>query len=204
MTFSLPETLFLLYLNHYHQLQYTLKINATTSAQGVDSTSGFSIKVLGLRGLVVFPTTSCSSGWICFHWTGGFITCAKPCKRQFRCDRNAVKDTYMWSYCVAKRVCACVWREREVQECVCVCLIMSTLFIGMLFGRVDDYSHVFTAATHKPILNIAPWAHVGSVPLNFKVTTSARADQLSVTGSEERTEEFLSHEMKTHWHLQIP
>lgn len=43
----------------------------------------------------------------------------------------------------------CVERERE--ECARVCvLIMSTLFAGMLFGRIDYYSHIFTAGMHNP------------------------------------------------------
>lgn len=47
-------------------------------------------------------------------------------------------------------------------------------------------------------LNIAPWAHVGSVSLYLKVTTSASTDQWNLAGSKEQTEEILSRKMKTH------
>lgn len=165
---------------------------------------GFSVNVLELHGLVVFVAslgdfqiTSCGSGWICFHWTGGFITCAKPCKRQFRCDRNAVKDEYRWSCCMAKRVS----RENNVQECVFdhEHVIHWDAVLGGLINI-----HTFSQPGCTTPLNIAPWVHVGSVSLNFKVTTSACADQWNLAGSKEQTEEILSHEMKTHWHLQVP
>lgn len=126
--------------------------------------------ILAAASLGGFKTTSYnSSGWICFHWSGGFIICAKPCKRQFRCDRNAVKDKDIWSNA---KECAPVPRcERDVslQECARVCLIaMSMLFIRMLDGRTDYYSHHFTAEMH----NQSEYCSVGSCWVSFSLLKS--------------------------------
>lgn len=115
------------------------------------------------------------------------FTCAKPCRRQLRCDRNAVN----------------AFRLENVQECVC--LIAGTLFVWMPFGERIDY--LFTAGMQDPA---ECWVSVGSrwvrLSLHFKVTTAARAGRwnLSLAGSKEQTEEFLSHQMKTRWHPRVP
>lgn len=156
------------YLNNQpvkeHQIHYALKINPwITSTAVLGSLLKFSSYVawlcLQLHSETLKPLHAAQDGFV-FIGLVVFITCAKPCKRQFRCDRNAVSYN----------------------------------------------SHLFTAEMHNPseYWNIAPWAHVGSVSLNFKVTTSAWTDQWNLAGSKEQTEEFLSHKMKTHWHLQVP
>lgn len=97
----------------------------------VCSSFEFSVKVFGLRGLIVFvaslgdfKTTSCSSGWICFHWTGGFYYMCKTLQEAIQV-RQECSQWQAHVKLLYARVCAPVrvslrgtFRFENVQECV--------------------------------------------------------------------------------------
>lgn len=93
----------------------------------VCSSFGFSVKVFGLRGLIVFvaslgdfKTTSCSSGWL----TGGFYYMCKTLQEAIQvrqeCSQRQghVKLLYARVYAPVRVSLRGTFRFENVQECV--------------------------------------------------------------------------------------